>query len=230
MALLTRASLLFVLLAATLSAGFCFSSSVVDDPRRPLDLPSGGRGDDDDDESAPEWITFYGSEYEGDCFCWALDRSGSMGWNGRWGVLQEELSSAILSLSAQAEFGLVFWSSTVIAWRNEVVRASSARKLAAISWAQGLSPEGATFIIPGVEKALNINRSSTKNRLVVIVLSDGEPTSDSDDPINEATEAINQANWDMQEINTIGVEVIEAGTAFLQAVANANGGTYNAAF
>lgn len=225
-----RISLLLFLLSTLLVSGICLSSPLPDDLRRPLDLPSGGRGEEDDEEETPERITFYGSDYEGDCFCWSLDRSGSMDWNGRWGVLQEELSSAISSLSAQAEFGVVFWSSTVMAWRNEVVRASSASKLAAISWAQGLIPEGATFIIPGVEKALDVNRTSTKTRLVVIVLSDGEPTSDSDDPIGEAVEAINQANWDMQEIDTIGVEVNEAGTAFLQAVANANGGTYNAAF
>jgi len=37
-----------------------------EDARRPLDLPSGGSGDDEDDEDAPETINFWGGAYEGD--------------------------------------------------------------------------------------------------------------------------------------------------------------------
>ncbi|HIK82387.1 MAG TPA: hypothetical protein EYF93_05755, partial [Planctomycetes bacterium] len=40
--------------------------------RRPLDLPSGGAGDGDDEEDAPETINFWGGEYEGDAFFWCL--------------------------------------------------------------------------------------------------------------------------------------------------------------
>ena len=40
----------------------------------PLDLPRVGAGvAADDEEDAPECITFYGSEYEGDGFFWCLD-------------------------------------------------------------------------------------------------------------------------------------------------------------
>ncbi len=39
---------------------------------RPLDLPSGGIGDGEDDEDAPETINFYGSEYEGEAFFWCF--------------------------------------------------------------------------------------------------------------------------------------------------------------
>ncbi|MEM7263371.1 MAG: hypothetical protein AAF488_15385, partial [Planctomycetota bacterium] len=43
--------------------------------RRPLDLPTPGAGSEEEDEDAPESITFYGSEYEGDGFFWCLDKS-----------------------------------------------------------------------------------------------------------------------------------------------------------
>ena len=142
--------------------------------RRPLDLPSGGAGGDEDEEDAPETITFYGSDYEGDCFVWALDRSGSMGWNGRWGVLQTELSAAILSLSSMADFGVLFWSSNVITWQEQAVKATTSNKAAANSWAMALTPDGWTCIAPGVVKALDINRTSHKHKKVVIVLSDGD--------------------------------------------------------
>ena len=31
--------------------------------KRPLDLPSGGLGDEEDDENSPETITFYGANF-----------------------------------------------------------------------------------------------------------------------------------------------------------------------
>ena len=39
---------------------------------RPLDLPAGGPGGQEDDEDAPETISFFGSEYEGDAFFWCF--------------------------------------------------------------------------------------------------------------------------------------------------------------
>lgn len=226
---MTRSQTLLLFLL-TAMVGLC-SYSITDlrgddELRRPLDLPSGGAGGDEDEEDAPETITFYGSDYEGDCFCWALDRSGSMGWNGRWGVLQTELSSAILSLSSMADFGVLFWSSNVISWQEQSVKATTGNKAAANSWAMALTPDGWTCIAPGVVKALDINRTSQKHKKVVIVLSDGEPICNGTNNAAEALESINQANWDMQEISTIGVEVSGPGQTFLQQMAMANQGTY----
>ena len=40
--------------------------------KKPLDLPAGGVGTEQDDEDAPETIQFYGSEYEGEAFFWCF--------------------------------------------------------------------------------------------------------------------------------------------------------------
>lgn len=73
---------------------------------RPLDMPSGGRGGDEDEEDAPEVIDFWGGQYEGDAFFWCLDKSCSMGWNGEIQQLKQEFSQTLNSLSSQAEFGV----------------------------------------------------------------------------------------------------------------------------
>ena len=74
--------------------------------RRPLDLPSGGVGSDQDDEDAPEVIQFLGGFYEGDGFFFLLDISGSM-HGDKIELLKEELSESLAELSIHSEFGVV---------------------------------------------------------------------------------------------------------------------------
>ncbi|MFQ5654297.1 MAG: hypothetical protein ACE5GW_06165, partial [Planctomycetota bacterium] len=102
--------------------------------KRPLDLPSGGRGDDEDEEDAPETITFYGSEYEGDGFFWCLDKSCSMGWNGEINTLKQEVTQSVNSLSTRAEFSLVAFSTSTLVWSPFPQKANPATKAAAIAW------------------------------------------------------------------------------------------------
>ena len=110
--------------------------------RRPLDLPSGGAGDGDDEEDAPETINFWGGEYEGDAFFWCLDKSGSMDWDGAIDDLKQEVNSAILSLSPAAEFSLVAFSSNTLVWSPSPQAARLAEKTAALSWVNSLYAEG----------------------------------------------------------------------------------------
>ena len=81
-----RALLLILLLV------FIFPFDVSADGRKPLDLPSGGSGDNDEEEDAPETINFWGGEYEGDAFFWCLDKSCSMSWNGEIQDLKQEFT------------------------------------------------------------------------------------------------------------------------------------------
>ena len=97
-------------------SGWVLAQSDSPRQRRPLDLPSGGHGADSDEEDAPETITFYGGEYEGDGFFWCLDKSCSMGWADDIAFLKSEVISALASLSPQAEISLVAFSSGHIVW------------------------------------------------------------------------------------------------------------------
>ena len=55
------------------------SEATSDKVRRPLDLPSGGgRDEDEDDQPLPDLIQFFGHDFEGDAFVWVLDVSASM--------------------------------------------------------------------------------------------------------------------------------------------------------
>lgn len=64
-----------ILLLLFLVPAFCLAVGAAGEltgAKSPLDLPSGGPGDRQDDEDAPETITFYGSEYEGQAFFWCF--------------------------------------------------------------------------------------------------------------------------------------------------------------
>lgn len=199
---------------------------VAESSQTPLDLPTGGGGDEDDDEDAPETVVFYGGEYEGDAFCWALDRSGSMMWDGRWPVLQEELASAVNSLSSLADFGIVFWSDNAILWQQQSRRALPINKAMALSWAAAITPSGSTCVIEGVLRSLQLNRTSQRRKKVILLLSDGEPFCNFESNAEDAIQVINGANFDGQTINCIGVNVGSGGSVFLQQLATSNGGTY----
>lgn len=65
-----------LLLLMALVPALCFAvwaeDGVPKGSKQPLDLPSGGISDDQDDEDAPETIRFFGSEYEGEAFFWCF--------------------------------------------------------------------------------------------------------------------------------------------------------------
>jgi hypothetical protein len=93
-------SILLVMGVALGTTGWIVAQSDGTGVKRPLDLPSGGKGDDEDEEDAPETISFYGGEYEGDGFFWCLDKSGSMDWGNLIGQLKSEMSESLNQLSA----------------------------------------------------------------------------------------------------------------------------------
>ncbi|MFN0058824.1 MAG: VWA domain-containing protein [Planctomycetota bacterium] len=187
--------------------------------RRPLDLPSGGSGSNDNEEDITESITFYGAEFEGDGFFWCLDKSGSM-IGDQFATLQSEVTMAIQQLSANAEFGLVAFSSNHVVWRENPSRATSNNKLAAIGWVQALAAGGGTMISPAGVATLEICNHSQKNHRAVIVLGDGLPADES-----VALEEITGANYQSVPINTILIADV-GGIPFMQMLAGMNQGTF----
>ncbi len=197
--------------------------------KRPLDLPSGGLGTDDEEEDESESITFYGSEYEGDGFFWLLDKSGSMLWGGRIQILKQEMTEAINALTSRAQFSMVAYSSNTVAWNQFPVPANSGNKASALAWVQGLSASGPTCMLPAGLKVIEISNLCSKRRKQVIVLGDGVPFCNGQNTGQQCLTEITGANWQRTPIHTIYVSTDNGGVEFMQALATLNNGTFTLA-
>ncbi len=193
---------------------------------RPLDLPSGGIGDDDEEEDEAESITFYGSEYEGDGFFWCLDKSGSMSWGGRMNVLMEEMCHAIPSLSSRSDFSIVAFSTNTVTWSQFAQPANSANKTSAMGWVQTLPAAGWTCLLDAGVKTVEIANNCSKRNKQIIVLSDGVPVCYGNDTSQQCLTEITGANWQRIPINTFYISTDSQGAAFMQALAQSNGGIF----
>ena len=99
--------------------------------RKPLDLPAGGAGVDDEEEDAPEAISFYGSEFEGDCFVFIVPAYGFCGETVIFDMIRQEVAQTLNQLSA---------ASTTYIWRPECCSASPGHKASAQAWMGTLAP------------------------------------------------------------------------------------------
>ncbi|MEM7260968.1 MAG: hypothetical protein AAF488_03195 [Planctomycetota bacterium] len=194
--------------------------------RRPLDLPSPGAGDDEDDEDAPESITFYGSEYEGDAFFWCLDRSGSMSVGGQLETLKAECTRSINQLSARAEFSVVSFSSNHSAWSSTPRRANSGNKSSAISWVNSLVADGWTCLATAGVATIQIANLSSKQRKQILILGDGEPICGGTDTSAQSLISITSANYEQIPIHCLLISTGSQGASFFQQLALQNGGTF----
>ena len=194
--------------------------------KRPLDLPSGGQGGEDDEEDGPEIISFYGSQFEGDAFFWCLDKSGSMAWGGRINVLKAEVTQAINSLSSHAEFGLVAYSSSTVVWSQLPQKANPAKKAAAIGWVSVIQAVGWTCLADAGVQTLNIANQCTKQHRKVLIVGDGVPVCFGENTEQECLANITAANYQSIPIDTLYVSTDNQGITFMQDLAAANGGTF----
>lgn len=199
--------------------------------KRPLDLPSGGQGADEDEEDEPESITFYGSEFEGDGFFWCLDHSGSMGSGGGVGssgiaTLRDEMTSSIQQLSRYAEFSMVKFSTGNVAWSENPRKGTPANKASAIVWVQAIQAVGWTCLAPAGVKTLEIANRCSKRRVSVLILGDGMPNCNGVDTSAQCLSDITAANYKRLPVHTLFISVSTSGTAFFQSLAAMNGGTF----
>lgn len=141
-----------------------------------LDLPYNAGGDTEEEEDAPEIITFYGGVYEANAVVFCLDESGSMKKNNRWTLQRREVTRAVSELSPEAEMGLVFYSREISAFRDTLVKAMANNKAAAIAFMNRRQPDGGTCIAQGVIKSLRMLQSSQSKYRSVIVAGDGKPS------------------------------------------------------
>lgn len=219
-------SILIALGVLLSTSGWIVAQSGNGDLRRPLDLPSGGTGDDEDEEDAPETITFYGGEYEGDGFFWTLDKSCSMGWNGEIEELKQEFTQSVNSLSSQAEFSAVAFSSGHVVWNPQPTRANPAAKAAAITWVQALNADGWTCLGPAAVETVQIANQCGKHNKRVLILSDGEPYCNGSNTASQCLADVSGANWQQLPVDTIYIATDNGGIQFMQQLATMNGGTF----
>ena len=194
--------------------------------RMPLDLPSGGKGEDDPEEDILEVIHFWGNEYEGDAFFWCLDKSGSM-YGESISKLKQEFTSTMLSLSSEAEFGVVAFSSGHVALSTAPLRAESENKEWAIDWVQQLLPDGSTRRGPAMIETLNLANQSSKSGRQILVLSDGFPGCYGMDTSEQVLADVRNANYERIPVNTIYISSNQDGSYFMQMLAAQNNGTFH---
>ncbi len=216
-------SLLLVMVLALGTTGWIVAQSDGTGVKRPLDLPSGGKGDDEDEEDAPESISFYGGEYEGDGFFWCLDKSCSMAWGDQIGQLKSEMSTSIASLSENAEFSMVAFSNGYIVWSPFPKTANPSNRAAGTAWVMTLQANGGTELAAAGVETIGICNLCQKESKQILVLSDGEPNGPGP---TETLAAITGANWQHTPINTVYISADSGGITFMQQLAAANGGTF----
>jgi hypothetical protein len=217
-------AILLVMSVALGTTGWIVAQSDGTGVKRPLDLPSGGKGDDEDEEDAPETISFYGGEYEGDGFFWCLDRSCSMDWGNLIGQLKAEMTESISQLSDESEFSIVAFSSGYTFWSPIPREANAGNRSSAIAFVQSLSADGGTCLAPAGVYTITISNMCNQEHKQILVLSDGEPNCPGPP---ETLAAMTSANWQHTPINTIYIASDAGGTAFMQQLAAMNGGTFS---
>lgn len=197
-----------------------------DGSRRPLDLPSGGGAehDEDSDDPLPDNVLFFGQSFDGDAFFWVLDVSGSMAWNGRIDTLKSEFIGVVNSLSSHSDFGAIAFSSNMIPFDMRCGKASPARKVAAASWILQIEPHGGTCLAPAVIEGLRTLRKSEHDDRRLILVGDGAPACGGMADAEIAHWNILAANWDRIPIDTVFTGGDEAGLDFFQGLSNANQG------
>ena len=199
--------------------------------RRPLDLPSGGKGPQEDAEDYPETIQFFGGEYEGDAFMFVIDTSGSMAADGKLESAQEELSQALMSLSGQAEFGIVAFSTNLNQFSIVMKKSTEPNKVAGVAWVNTLEPNGGTCIDIGTIHGLDILRTSLilpENRRLIL-LGDGAQGCEffGEEANEEALANILLANWEEVSIDTLFIgEPWETALWLFENIASHNSGQF----
>ncbi len=110
-----------------------------------LDLPfdAGLLNQDTEDEDAPELITFYSQQYEGDGIFYCIDHSGSMR-DGELVIAKREVVRNIREFSSRVQFGIVFFDLNILKYPGggRPTEASPASKASAIAWVSAVGIGG----------------------------------------------------------------------------------------
>ena len=202
-----------------------------------LDLPfdAGLLNDDTEDEDAPEIITFYSQQYEGDGIFYTIDRSGTMQDRGELTIAKREIRRNIIELSGRVQFGIVFFDRGIMKFpgNGRPTEADAAMKSSALSWLQSVQGGGGSCCQQGLVEALKFANASSSARKVVLYVGDGGGTcaasgQGEDAYLQKTLAVVKSQNFQRAQVNAIGVlmQGRQRQEQFLKALAAGNGGTY----
>jgi HEAT repeat protein len=180
--------------------------------------------------------TFYGLEIVSDRVAFVIDTSGSMaskaGSKGRTStqggkntgptrlaVAKQELTGALRSISPGVMFNLVFFSSGVSPWQDELLAKDEEVQAEAFEFTERQVARGATNIYDAMIVALEDRRVDT-----IYLLSDGDPTAGQ---VVDPT-LILERMAKLNRVRKVQIHCISIGKAsgFMRRLAEQNGGTY----
>jgi hypothetical protein len=230
-----RQTLIWVVLCVAIPALCITTSGVAEDlgklVKRPLDLPSGGKANPEEEEDEPETIVFYGGEFEGDCFMWCFPVYGFCGDTTVWTAIRAEIESSVNQLSENSEFSLVAFNSQTYVWSYVMKDASAGNKAGANAWMATLVPAEVHCIVPAALTALNISQTSDREHKQYVLCGAREPyCNGSSGPayVAAALLQITGANYENTPIHTVYFETTFyfGEQAFYQQLAGMNNGTF----
>ena len=197
-----------------------------------LDLPYDAIGNNEDEEDAPEVVSFYGSTLEGDGFFYILDNSTTM-QQGEIGIAKREVVKNIGEFSDKVNFGVFFFAKDLKKFptSGQPAEANPGMKSSAISWINSQGASSGTCGIAAITAALNMANQCPSKRKVIVYLSDGGGTcpgaGEEADYLRQEIASASAQNWQRVQINTIGVLAMEAlQEKFMKDLAASNGGSY----
>ena len=197
-----------------------------------LDLPYDSIGDGEDEEDAPEIVTFYGTMLEGDGFFYVIDRSGSMQTSGELQIAKREVTKNVTEFSDRVQFGIFFIDAGLKQFPSggQPAEANPGMKGSAISFLQATQGGAGSCPQAGFSAALRMaNRASAKRKVLVYVGDGGGTCNGANETtyLQQTLGAVSAQNYQRATVNTIGVlDVNQLRENFLRAIAGANGGTY----
>jgi Mg-chelatase subunit ChlD len=197
-----------------------------------LDLPFDAVGDSQEEEDAPEIVTFYGQQMEGDGIFYVIDRSGSMQDAGELAIAKREVVRNIQEFSSRVQFAVVFFASDVSKYPSSGMpaEANPGMKASAVSFVQALPGSHGSCCQQGLAAGLRFANMATSKRKVLIYVGDGGGTCQGADEatyLRQTLGSITSQNYQRVQINCIGVlNPSDLGVDFMKRLAATNGGTY----
>jgi Mg-chelatase subunit ChlD len=196
-----------------------------------LDLPFDALGQAEDEEDAPEIVTFYGQQLEGDGFFYVIDRSGSMNDSGELNIAKREVVRNVSEFSERVQFGIIFFAADALKFPSsgQPADASPGMKQAAINFTNSTPWAHQSCVQKGMAAILQMANQSTSKRKVIVYVGDGGGTCGGDEAtyLRQCVTLVGSLNYQRIQINTIGVlQQQPINEAFMKQLATSNGGTF----
>jgi hypothetical protein len=148
-------------------------------PRKTLDLPSGGGGLDEGEEST-EILPLFGREIFANSLYLCVERSARLAGEPAQ-IIANEFNDLIVRMSSNARFGAVAFNNQIERFEEFPVRALPAVKTSAVSWQSTRVAANGASLTGALDNILLLARSDVeKHKAVVLIVDDrystGEPS------------------------------------------------------